>query len=91
VVGQKKAIKGATNEVRGGTATQSAQFDRDELTAKQLAKAVLAKTLRPRAGEIRRLAEAVLRKDISKGGKKKAREKKVRSEKLVKIPQPKRK
>jgi hypothetical protein len=58
---------------------------RDQLSEKQLAKAVLAGTLRPRVGEMRRLAEAVLAKDAPKPGKKKG--KKAKSGKLAKIPQ----
>jgi hypothetical protein len=58
---------------------------RDQLSDKQLAKAVLAGTLRPRAGEMRRLAEAVLAKGAPKPAKKKG--KKAKSGKLAKIPQ----
>ena len=42
---------------------------RESLSVKQLAQAVLDRTLRPRAPEVRRLAEAVLER--SKSGKKK--------------------
>jgi hypothetical protein len=58
---------------------------RNKLSDKQLAKAVIARTLRPRVGEVRRLAEAVLRKDAPKP-KKKARRKKEKSGKLAKLP-----
>ena len=64
--------------------------DRDKLTDKQLAKAVLTGTLRPRAGELRRLAEAVLKKAAPKAAKKpKGKGKKAKSGKLAKIPQKK--
>ena len=59
--------------------------DRDKLSDKQLAKAVLAGTLRPRAGDVRRLATAVLEKDAAKAPKKKG--KKAKSGKLARIPQ----
>ena len=58
---------------------------REQLTAKQLAKAVLAGTVRPRVGEVRRLAEALLAKDAPNPAKKKG--KKAKSGKLAKIPQ----
>ncbi len=54
--------------------------DTSTMTDRQLAKAVLDKTVRPRVGEIRRLAEAV----VAKSGKKAA--KKGKSGKLAKIP-----
>ena len=59
--------------------------DRDKLSDKQLAKAVLAGALRPRAGEVRRLATAVLERDALKVPKKQG--KKAKSGKLAKIPQ----
>jgi hypothetical protein len=63
-----------------------------EMTDRQLAEAVLARTLRPKAADIRRLAEAVL----AKSAKKKARDgKKAKGtkgdRKLAKIPGQKRK
>jgi hypothetical protein len=70
----------------GGAQTQTP--DRDELTDKQLAKAVLAGTVRPRVGEVRRLAEALLKKDAPKPAKK-AKGKKAKSGKLAKIPRQK--
>lgn len=69
-----------------------------ELTDRQLAEAVLARTLRPRAADIRRLAEAVLAKSTkkkAKDGTKKAAGKKAKGHKadrkLAKIPGQKRK
>ena len=64
--------------------------DREKLTDKQLARAIVAGTLRPRAGEVRRLAEAVLNKAAPKAAKKpKGKGKKAKSGKLAKIPQKK--
>jgi hypothetical protein len=69
-----------------------------ELTDRQLAEAVLARTLRPKTADIRRLAEAVLAKSAkkkAKDGTKKADGKKAKSpkadRKLAKIPGQKRK
>jgi hypothetical protein len=69
-----------------------------ELTDRQLAEAVLARTLRPKTADIRRLAEAVLAKPAkkkAKDGAKKADGKKAKSpkadRKLAKIPGQKRK
>jgi len=76
-----KAASGAAD----AKATAALIQDRDKLTDKQLAKAVLAGTVRARVGEVRRLAEAVLRKDSPKAPKKK--DKKAKSGKLAKIPQ----
>lgn len=50
---------------------------RAKLSAKQLAQAVLQRRLRPRVGEIRALAEAVLAKDSSGAKKKKTKPKKA--------------
>jgi len=74
-----KAVSGA------GEARAIPAPDRDKLTDRQLAKAVLAGALRPRAGEVRRLATAVLERDALKVPKKKG--KKAKSGKLAKIPQ----
>jgi hypothetical protein len=54
----------------------------ESLDLKALAEGILARTIRPRAGDIRRLAEAVLKPDKKK--KKKAAKKAER--KLSKIP-----
>jgi hypothetical protein len=69
-----------------------------ELTDRQLAEAVLARTLRPKTADIRRLAEAVLAKPAkkkAKDGAKKADGKKAKvpkaDRKLAKIPGQKRK
>ena len=63
--------------------------DRDELSVAQLARGILAKDIRPRAGDVRRLADAVLAagkpkkdKKAKADGAKKAKDKK----KLAKIP-----
>lgn len=69
-----------------------------EMSDRQLAEAVLARTVRPKVGDIRRLAEAVLaaspKKKVKapekKGGGKKAKAKKA-DRKLAKIPGQKRK
>jgi hypothetical protein len=54
----------------------------EPLDLKELAEGILARTIRPRVGDIRRLAEAVLKPDKKK--KKKAAKKAER--KLSKIP-----
>ena len=68
--------------------------ERDQMSPAELARGVLSKEIRPRAGDIRRLAEAVLagsakkarkaarKAQAEKGGKKKDKSKK----KLAKIP-----
>jgi hypothetical protein len=67
------------------------------MTDRQLAEAVLARTVRPRVADVRRLAEAVLAKPAKKGkgGTKKAAGKKAKGQKadrkLAKIPGQKRK
>lgn len=71
--------------------------DQDSLTLKQLARAVLDRSLKPRTAAVRRLAEAVL---AGAGGKKKSKQKNSASSpaksgkkgggkkrKLAKIPQ----
>lgn len=70
----------------------------EEMTDRQLAEAVLARTIRPRVADVRRLAEAVLAKPAKKKGKgaaKKAGGKKAKQQKadgkLAKIPGQKRK
>lgn len=57
--------------------------DTSTMTDKQLANAVLARTIRPRTSEVRRLAEAVVASAGKKQGKK-AKDGKPR--KLAKIP-----
>lgn len=69
----------------------------EEMTDRQLAEAVLARAVRPRVADVRRLAEAVLAKPAKKGkgGTKKTSGKKAKSQKadrkLAKIPGQKRK
>ena len=85
-------LKEAEKKIAGGANDEgAAPADRATLTDKQLAKAVMAGTLRPRVGEVRRLAEALLRKDAPKPPKKKAKGKKAKSGKLAKIPGTKKK
>lgn len=57
--------------------------DTSTMTDRQLANAILAAGLRPRVGEIRRLAEAVL---STAGDKKKRKAKEGKTRKLAKIP-----
>lgn len=78
----KQAATGMSVANNQGPETPPAQA-RENLTVKQLAKAVLAGKLRPRAADVRRLAEAVLSRKV-KG-------KKAKSDKLAKIPRPKKK
>lgn len=78
------AAKAASSAADAEVAAPSTQ-DRDKLTDKQLAKAVLAGSVRARVGEVRRLAQAVLKKDSPKASRKK--DKKAKSGKLAKIPQ----
>jgi hypothetical protein len=59
--------------------------DQSEMTPQDLARAILARQIRPRITSVRRLAEALLAKGAKKGKKKaKKADKKVR--KLAKIP-----
>ena len=48
----------------------SAPIDTASLKTKALARAILAREVRPRVGDIRRLAEAVLKKKRKKGAEK---------------------
>jgi hypothetical protein len=82
MAGRNDAAKAASGAVNVEAA---APPEREKLTDRQLAKAVLAGTLRPRLGEVRRLATALLAKDAPKAPKKKG--KKAKSGKLAKIPQ----
>ncbi|HSQ95177.1 MAG TPA: hypothetical protein VLM18_03630 [Croceibacterium sp.] len=84
MAGRNDAAKSASGAADARATADSIQ-DRDKLTDKQLAKAVLAGTVRARVSDVRRLAEAVLRKDLPKPSKKKR--KKAKSGKLAKIPQ----
>ena len=86
MTGRKKAGDAVAGAAQGETAGQAPPPDRNKLTDRQLAKAILAKALRPRVGEVRRVAEAVLRKDAPKAAKKKSKAKKAKSGKLAKIP-----
>ena len=88
-MGRKKTAEAASSEVQSETERQKAGPDRDKLTDRQLAKAILARTLRPRVGEVRRLAEAVLKKEDSKVVKKKGKARKAKNAKLVRIPRAK--
>ena len=71
------------------TASTSAPIDQDTLDVKALARAVLDRSIRPRAASIRRLAEAVLAGD-GKKAKKKGKAKDAAStgkgRKLARIP-----
>ncbi len=64
-------------------AAAGARPDTSTMTEVQLAQAVLDRTIRPRVGEVVRLAEAVLAKAKKKSAKK---GKTARSGKLAKIP-----
>ncbi len=91
MAGRKNAAKAGTAAAQTGAAA-TAPADREKLTDKQLAKAVLAHEIRPRVGEVRRLAEAVLKKSAAKAAKKpKGKAKKAKSGKLARIPQKKKK
>jgi hypothetical protein len=57
---------------------------RESLSVKQLAQAVLDRTLRPRAADIRRLAEAVLER--AKPGKKKNKKLKASKDEATSAP-----
>jgi hypothetical protein len=72
-----QATKAADDEQGAAAADRP---DTATMTDRQLAQAVLARTIRPRVAEVARLAEAVL----AKGKKKPA--KKAKSGKLAKIP-----
>ncbi|MXP41600.1 hypothetical protein GRI75_08085 [Altererythrobacter soli] len=90
-------------DAKGSPAQEARSPAHADLTDRQLAEAVLARTLRPRAADIRRLAEAVLAKSAKKKAKdgtkkaagKKAAGKKTKAHKangkLAKIPGQKRK
>ena len=78
------------------TAPNPAPPDTSALSLKQLAKAVVARTVKPRAADIRRLAEGVLaavsrkEKGAKKDGVKNGKGRKAK-QKLAKIPGQKRK
>ena len=84
MAGQKVTSEAAAAAPKAATPAT----DRAKLTDKQLAKAVLANEFRPHVGDVRRLAEAVLRKSAPKAPKK-GKGKKGKSGKLAKIPQKK--
>jgi hypothetical protein len=76
------------NEGPQEAAPAAVRLDTAAMTDRQLAKAVLDKTVRPRVAELRRLAEAVL----SGGKAKKAKKAKSdKDRKLAKIPGQKKK
>lgn len=81
--------KTATKEMTSATPVSAQRLDTSAMTDRQLARAVLDKAVKPRAAEIRRLAEA-----IAGGGKaKKAKKAKagIGDRKLAKIPGQKKK
>lgn len=59
--------------------------DQSEMSPQDLARAILARQIRPRITSVRRLAEALLAKGAKKG-KKKARKSEKKVRKLAKIP-----
>ena len=65
--------------------------DTADLDIEALAKAILAREIKPRVGEIRRLAEALLRKKDRKRAKKARKAESNGDRKLSKIPARKRK
>ena len=72
-------------------ANENTLTDQDALALDALARAVLAREFRPRAGSVRRLAEGVLalQDDLKKARKKAkaaAKPKKKKNKKLAKIP-----
>lgn len=61
--------------------------DAGELTLAELARGVLAREIRPRAGDVRRLAEAVLAAEDKRERKKAGGKKKdIKKRKLARIP-----
>lgn len=87
MAGRMKATEPGNGAAQGDTPAAPQAPDRDKLTDRQLAKALLANAFRARTGEVRRLAEAVLKKSPKKA-KAKAKGKKPRSGKLARIPRP---
>ena len=65
------------------------RIDTAALSIEALAAAILARGVRPRVGEVRRLAEEVVRKKQKKAAKKARKEDRKESRKLSKIPAPK--
>jgi len=65
------AARGSKSSTGSAPAPEPAAppLDRASLDLKALAEAVLARTFRPRVGEVRRLAEAVLKKKKGKSKK----------------------
>ena len=70
------------------SASPAPAADRDELSVTELARGILSKDIRPRVGDVRRLAEAVLAGGKPKKDKKaKAEGKKAKGKKkLARIP-----
>ena len=68
-------IKDTTPAPTGDDAAEAPSPPRESLSVKQLAQAVIDRTLRPRTTEVRRLAEAVLER--AKPGKKKNKKRKA--------------
>ncbi len=60
--------------------------DREDLSLADLARRVAARTIRPRVGEVRRLAEAVLSAEEKRARKKTGDKKPGKKRKLAKIP-----
>lgn len=85
----KVAAAPAPRAVPATTASPADRPDTGAMDERELAQAILARAIRPRVGEIRRLAEAVAAKNGKKQGKKdKARKS---DKKLAKIPGQKKK
>jgi len=84
----KTATNGAGREQAIAVPPAPPALDRDALTDKELAKAVLAREFRPRVAEVRRLAEALLGK-AAKKDRPKGKGKKAKSKNLAKIPRQK--
>jgi len=81
--------KTANNQPASAAPAPAARADTSAMTDRQLARAVLDKTVKPRAADIRRLAEAV----AASGKTKKAKKSKAQTgeRKLAKIPGQKKK
>ncbi|MBV8916335.1 MAG: hypothetical protein JOZ05_25270 [Acetobacteraceae bacterium] len=66
-------------------AAESPKAAEPPLSVAELARGVLGRTLRPRIGDVRRLAEAVLAAEQGKGKKIKGKKKSGKKRKLAKI------
>jgi hypothetical protein len=86
--GKTPALASARPRVKAAAKAPAPADNRDELSVADLARGVLSKDIRPRAGDVRRLAEAVLAGGKPKKTKKaKADDKKAKGKKkLAKIP-----